>query len=148
MKKIFLALFCILTLTFNVNAQSDSIQMSKQDSIAVLNTDLLDELVAIKRREQISERYKIYPTENIYILIKLDCQTGKLDLIQWSLNSKDEFSATLNDEDLSWVNGLNSFELYPTKNMYQFILLDKASGRTWHVQWGTKSSENWIRRIY
>ena len=30
--------------------------------------------------------------------------------------------------------------------MYQFILLDKTDGRTWHVQWGEKA-ERWIRRI-
>lgn len=148
MKKMFLSLFCICALTFNVNAQSDSVQMSLQDSIAVLNTDLLNELVTNQKREEKANRYKIYPTENIYILIMLDCQTGKIDLIQWSLKSKDEFSVTLNNEDLSGYKGLNSFELYPTKNMYQFILLDKATGRNWHVQWGTKSSEMWIRRIY
>ena len=31
------------------------------------------------------------------------------------------------------VNG--RFELYPTQNIYNFILLDKIDGKTWQVQW-------------
>lgn len=147
MKRLILTLL-LLPLFLTGKAQTDSIPISPNDSISVRTAELMRELVTMKMKQSISERYKIYPTENIYILIKLDTQTGKLDLIQWSLKSKDEFSATLNDTDLSWYNGLNSFELYPTKNMYQFILLDKATGRNWHVQWGTKSSEMWIRQIY
>lgn len=147
MRRLILILL-LLPLFMTGKAQTDSIPSSPNDSISVRTAELMRELVTMKMKQNISERYKIYPTENIYILIKLDTQTGKLELIQWSLKSKDEFSATLNDTDLSWYNGLNSFELYPTKNMYQFILLDKATGRNWHVQWGTKSSEMWIRQIY
>ena len=84
-----------------------------EDSESLL--ELLSDIRYNQDREYESNRYKIYPTENIYILIKLDTQTGKLELIQWSLKSKDEFSAILSNEDLSWYNGLNSFELYPTK---------------------------------
>lgn len=40
------------------------------------------------------------------------------------------------------------FELYPTQNMYQFLLLDKTNGRAWHVQWGMEDTKRWIRRIY
>lgn len=129
-------------------AQSDTTSIITLDSIAANNSELLKELINQRLINNESNRYKIYPTENIYILIKLDTQTGRIDLIQWSLKSEKEFSATLNSVDLSLYEGLNSFELYPTKNMYQFILLDKATGRNWHVQWGTKSSEMWIRRIY
>ena len=27
--------------------------------------------------------------------------------------------------------------LYPTQNMWTFILLDQTDGRTWQVQWST-----------
>ena len=129
-------------------AQTCSIAPNSNDSIAIRTSELVNELVTLQLMNNRTNRYKIYPTENIYILIKLDTQTGRLELIQWSLKSKDEISVTLNGNDLSIYDGLNSFELYPTKNMYQFILLDKATGRNWHVQWGTKSSEMWIKRIY
>ena len=57
---------------------------------------------------------------------------------------------TINSDDLTYGYGYGSgsFELYPTKNMYQFILIDKTSGKKWHVQWGMESSKRWIRRIY
>lgn len=73
---------------------------------------------------------------------------GKIEVVQWSLDDEEEFSVTLNDEDLSYDTGCGTFELYPTKNIYQFLLLDKVTGRRWHVQWGFESSKRWIKRIY
>lgn len=58
-----------------------------EDSESLL--ELLSDIRYNQDREYESNRYKIYPTENIYILIKLDTQTGKLELIQWSLKSKE-----------------------------------------------------------
>lgn len=147
MKRLILIL-SFFSLFLSGKAQSESNQTFLNDTISVYTAYLVDNLVTLEKERTLSERYKIYPTENLYILIKLDTQTGKLDLIQWSLKSKDEFNVTLNASDLSVYTNLNSFELYPTKNMYQFILLDKATGRNWHVQWSTKDSERWIRRIY
>ena len=80
--------------------------------------------------------------------IAKDTSTGKIDVVQWSLDDGKEGSVTLNDEDLSLDTGCGTFELYPTKNMYQFILLDKVTGRKWHVQWGFEASKRWIKRIY
>ena len=126
-------------------AQNDSINKSKDSVLVEIN----EAVQAIKFNQEKYGRYKIYQTDNIYILIKLDTATGRIKLIQWNLDSKKEFEAYVNSEDLS--GGLLSekgrFELYPTKNMYQFILIDTLLGSTWHVQWGTKESEIWIRRI-
>jgi hypothetical protein len=94
------------------------------------------------------DRYKLYPTENIYNFLQLDTMTGKIEIVQWSLDDDKEGSATLNNEDLSLGTGCGTFELYPTKNIYQFLLLDKVTGRRWHVQWGFESSKRWIKRIY
>ena len=40
------------------------------------------------------------------------------------------------------------FFLYPTQNMYNFILLDQVDGRTWQVQWSTEESKRLVYRIY
>lgn len=95
-------------------------------------------------------RYKLYQTENIYTFLQLDTKTGQIKQVQWSLDSGKEGSVTINDDDLSFGYGYGSgsFELYPTKNMYQFILLDKTDGRKWHVQWGMEYGNRWIRRMY
>ena len=40
------------------------------------------------------------------------------------------------------------YKLYPTQNMYTFLLVDKTTGRIWHVQWGLESSKRGIWKIY
>ncbi|WP_289202817.1 hypothetical protein [Bacteroides acidifaciens] len=77
----------------------------------------------------------------------MDTRTGRIEQVQWSLDTDKEGSVSINNEDLSWSSG-SLFELYPTQNMYQFLLLDKTNGRAWHVQWGMKDKERWMRRIY
>lgn len=98
----------------------------------------------------LKQRYKLYPTENMYNFLQLDTKTGKIEQVQWSLDSDKEGTWIINASDLSYGNGYGSgsFELYPTKNMYQFILLDKTNGRKWHIQWGFESKKRWITRIY
>jgi len=98
----------------------------------------------------LKQRYKLYQTDNIYTFLQLDTKTGMIEQVQWSLDSDNEGSVSINIEDLTYGLGCGSgsFELYPTKNMYQYLLLDKTTGRKWHVQWGLESSKRWIRRIY
>ena len=36
------------------------------------------------------------------------------------------------------------FTLYPTQNMYNFILLDQLSGKTWQVQWSQKAENRGV----
>ena len=148
----FTVVFLCATIGLAQTKQSD--QQAPKDS--VLNR--IDSLVQITNAwlEQIEldhslkQRYKLYQTENIYTLLQLDTKTGMIEQVQWSLDSENEGSVTINNDDLNYGfgRGSGSFELYPTKNMYQFILLDKTSGRKWHVQWGMKTKERWIRRIY
>ena len=88
------------------------------------------------------DRFKLYATENIYNFLLLDTETGKIDIVQWSLDDGKEGSATINDKDLSLDTGCGTFELYPTKNLYQFLLLDKVTCRKWHVQWGFKAARD------
>lgn len=95
-----------------------------------------------------SQRFELYPTQNSFNFLKLDKKTGKIYQVQWSLEGEEEFSITLNGIDLSqFSTDGNCFKLYPTKNMWQFILLDGALGRAWHVQWGFEEKNRWIKRI-
>lgn len=36
------------------------------------------------------------------------------------------------------------FTLYPTQNIYTFILLDQLGGKTWQVQWSTEAKNRGI----
>ena len=155
-------LFLLLITTIGVNAQTaktatsvksvkheqkvDSL-LSKIDTLLMINNQLLDHLDI---NSSLKGRYKLYQTDNIYTFLQLDTKTGMIEQVQWSLDSDNEGSVTINSDDLTYGYGYGSgsFELYPTKNMYQFILIDKTSGKKWHVQWGMESSKRWIRRIY
>lgn len=128
-----------------INGYSQSTKNSVCDSTLIYITKQLED---IDFRINGMNRFKLYPTENIYTLLKLDTATGKIDQLQWSLDSDKEGSLTINNDDLSLGSGSGTFELYPTKNMYQFILLDKVTGRQWHIQWGMEASKRWIRRFY
>lgn len=142
MKKIVL-FFTLIAIA--INGYSQSTKNSVCDSTLIYITKQLED---IDFRINGMNRFKLYPTENIYTLLKLDTATGKIDQLQWSLDSDKEGSFTINNDDLSLGSGSGTFELYPTKNMYQFILLDKVTGRQWHIQWGMEASKRWIRRFY
>jgi len=121
--------------------------LTRVDSLLQVNNIWLEQ---IELDNSLKNRYKLYQTENIYTFLQLDTKTGQIEQVQWSLDSSNEGSVTINADDLTYGygHGSNSFELYPTKNMYQFILLNKTSGQKWHVQWGMEDSKRWIRRIY
>lgn len=141
--KHFVLFFILIAIT--INGYSQSTKNSVCDSTLIYITKQLED---IDFRINGMNRFKLYPTENIYTLLKLDTATGKIDQLQWSLDSDKEGSFTINNDDLSLGSGSGTFELYPTKNMYQFILLDKVTGRQWHIQWGMEASKRWIRRFY
>ncbi|MDY3295081.1 MAG: hypothetical protein SOX40_04270 [Bacteroidaceae bacterium] len=160
MRKVLLLL--LLLVNIGVNAQNakptQSVKSAKYeqkidsllcqiDTLIMINNQLLDH---IDIDLSLKNRYKLYQTENIYTLLQLDTKTGMIEQVQWSLESKNEGSVSINSDDLTYGYGYGSgsFELYPTKNMYQFILLDKTNGKKWHIQWGMEDSKRWIRRIY
>jgi hypothetical protein len=38
---------------------------------------------------------------------------------------------------VNFGKGFTGFTLYPTQNIYTFILLDQLEGKIWQVQWST-----------
>ena len=85
----------------------------------------------------------------MYTFIKLNTSNGQMWQVQWGTESKYRFENVLSD--ISLVNKdeekKGRFFLYPTTNIYNFILLDQIDGRTWQVQWG-KEDERTVIRIY
>lgn len=130
-------------------SERDSVLM-RIDSLTHVISVYAEYIEYIERDLSLKNRFKLYPTEDIYTFLELDTKTGRINQVQWSLDSENEGTIILNDEDLTYGYGVGSrsFELYPTQNMYQFILLDKTNGRKWHVQWGLGNGKRWIRRIY
>ena len=70
--------------------------------------------------------------------------------IQWSLDSDEEESVTINDGELSYglaklKGGLNCTQ---QRICTIILLLDKIDGRKWYVQWGMEYGNSNIRRYF
>ncbi len=81
--------------------------------------------------------FRLFPTTNMWTFIKLDTRNGLMWQVQYSLNSEGRMVTSLNLDPLISLDKevKDRFTLYPTQNMYNFILLDQISGKTWQVQW-------------
>ena len=95
--------------------------------------------------------YRLFATRNMYTFLKLDTRNGRLWQVQWSTKGRDyRFETTLSD--ITLVNKEEEqngrFFLYPTTNIYNFILLDQIDGRTWQVQWSMEAEDRILLRIY
>lgn len=92
--------------------------------------------------------YKMFPTTNMWNFIKLDTRNGKMWQVQYSIKDEDDYrgEVILNDKNLlPNGNGNNGrFTLIPTQNMYNFILLDQQSGKTWQVQWSFEEEQRLV----
>ena len=94
--------------------------------------------------------YRLFATRNMYTFIKLNTRNGQMWQVQWGIESKYQYENTLSD--ISRVtkdeerNG--RFFLYPTTNIYNFILLDQIDGRVWQVQWANEVNEREVIPIY
>jgi hypothetical protein len=94
--------------------------------------------------------YRLFTTQNMYTFIKLNTRNGQMWQVQWSLKGSEyRFETSLSDiSRVSKGEEKNGrFFLYPTTNIYNFILLDQTDGRTWQVQWG-KEGERAVIPIY
>ena len=119
MKKVVVIVFVFMLLVASCN-QSDNNQTA-----------------SIKQEIKENVRYKLFPTENIWTFLKLDTRSGKIWQVQYSIDNNYRGEVELNSK--TFVSGEaeenGRFTLYPTKNMYNFILLDQIDGKMWQVQW-------------
>ena len=119
-----------------------------------LNTQL--DTTAVMLLQRISQHtapcYKLYKTENMWTFLELETFSGRIWQVQYTV---DESKATrmkstlssrilVSDEEGQYAG---RFELYPTQNMYNFILLDTETGKTWQAQWSTNYSNRGILEI-
>lgn len=96
-----------------------------------------------KQTEVLVPGYKLFPTTNMWIFLKLDTSQGLVRMVQYSMEEKNRFEVPINY--LPLASGADAipgrFNLYATQNMWTFILLDEVDGRTWQVQWSTDGKE-------
>lgn len=90
--------------------------------------------------------YELFETRNVWTFIKLDTRNGKMTQVHYALDSESyRGEVELNTKSLIKGEGKpGRFTLYPTQNMFNFILLDKVSGSTYQVQWSMKEDTRMV----
>lgn len=138
MKRIIFVFVLLLAGCIISSAQSKSDQTKLElDSLKVHFLNRISEHTA--------SYYKLYPTENMWTFLELETFTGRIWQVQFSVNeSSDRLRVSINDKNLAYLvdnsdeeEFAGRFELYPTKSMYTFLLLDSLSGNVYQVQWST-----------
>lgn len=94
-------------------------------------------------------KYQLYPTKDKRIFLKLNTQNGLIWQAKFDIEGDDRNETHLNTLALVDAEGKvnNRFTLYPTSNIYTFILMDQIDGRMWQVHWSEKSEERAIVTI-
>jgi len=122
------------------------------------------------------EKYKLYPTENIHIYLKLDTSTGLVWMVQKASSDVESREEPINifqiayeqweidtlnaREGVDWealneysgseeplVAQIGRFKLYPTQNIWNFLLQDVINGDTYQVQWSFNFFDNQVFKI-
>jgi hypothetical protein len=90
--------------------------------------------------------YSLFPTQNRWTFIKLNTRNGQMWQVQYDVPGSNRLEINLSLVPLvtkeEETNG--RFTLYPTQNIYTFILLDQLDGRVWQVQWSTEAESRFI----
>ena len=93
--------------------------------------------------------YRLFRTTNYWTFIKLNTITGQIWQIQFDVQGDNRGSTVLNSQDLAkgkeQIPG--RFTLYPTSNIYTFILVDQIDGNTWQVQWSVEENNRLVLPI-
>lgn len=83
-----------------------------------------------------AQTYKFYQTDNIHNQLRLNTKTGEVSQIQDDNQTFLVHPSTTQDNEIS-----NKYELFKTKNMWTYILLDKDTGKLWQCQYSVKGVE-------
>lgn len=128
MKKIFLLFFMMFCISMTVCAEAPFSEPNQRTDV----------------------RYRLFPTQNMWTFLKLDTMTGKIWQIQYDVSGNNRGGVVLNDKDLAEDKEKipGRFTLYPTQNMWTFILLDQIDGSSWQVQWAMEKENRFVIPIY
>ncbi|QDH77869.1 hypothetical protein FKX85_01930 [Echinicola soli] len=95
--------------------------------------------------------YQLFPTQNIWTFLKLNTRNGNIWQVHFSI-SEDGSQGELPVNTLSLVSEERQvngrFTLYPTENIYNFLLLDQIDGQIYQVQWSTEEDKRGLVDVF
>lgn len=83
-----------------------------------------------------AQTYKFYQTDNIHNQLRLNVENGEVYQIQ-----DDGQKFLVRKGDTCNSQNISKFELYKTKNLWNYILLDKCTGQLWQCQFSVEGLE-------
>ena len=128
MKKLTISFFIIITLCVSAFSQSTLSEPAQEATVP----------------------YRLFKTTNRWTYIELDTVTGRMWQIQYDTQGDSRGGVVLNDQNLAKDKEIivGRFTLYPTENMWTFILLDQIEGSSWQVQWSFEKEDRFVIPIY
>ena len=91
--------------------------------------------------------FRLFRTLNIHTFLKLDTRTGQVWQVQWSAEPDNRFVESITSKVLAAGKAPGRFTLYPSSNIFTFILLDQEDGRQWQIQWALEVEKRLILAI-
>ena len=110
-------------------------------------------------------KYKVYPTENKEVSLKLDSSTGEVWQVEIGIETGEEvatkigFISNKSDSTFEKVTDFSDimknfrvaqngrFELFPTENIHEFLMVDTIMGTTFQVHWHDQQEKRLISTI-
>ena len=110
-------------------------------------------------------KYKVYPTENKEISLKLDSATGEVWQVEIGVETGEEIASKIDFISNKTVSTFEKvtdfsdvmknfrvaqngrFELFPTNSIYEFLMVDTILGTTYQVQWHNQQEKRLISAI-
>jgi hypothetical protein len=129
MKNIILILFVLV----NINARGQTLK--ENDLVRISNY-----------QSPIPAKYRLYPTSNIFTFLRLNTTNGIIDVVQYS-NSDNRMIYVLSNRPLVDSGTIDRFTLYPTLNIWTFLLLDQLEGNTYQVGWSKDPEKSYVLQI-
>lgn len=86
--------------------------------------------------QRIDVRYRLFRTDNMWSYVLLDTSDGRLWHVTFTTDRGAQLKIPINDKALVARTSakISRFTLYPTDNLWNFLLLDQDDGRVWQCQ--------------
>ena len=96
-------------------------------------------IAAFAQNEVLVPRYKLFPTNNMWIFLKLDTANGSINMVEYDTNNKNSKEVPMlnNQIEANEEATPGRFNLVATENIWTFILIDQVDGRTWQFHWSS-----------
>lgn len=120
-------------------------------SIGSSQNQKVETRIEIPKDQEPSSTFKLFPSQNYWTFIKLNTRNGKMWQVHFTVDEEGASGELIlnpttlvkSDKEVD-----NRFTLYPTENMYNFLLLDQINGNVYQVQWSMEEKYRGVLPIY